>query len=97
MNAVSPSRWRARLTIILAIGILVPSLAGFATKFVEFIRFLGGTPDGAFTIAPVVNYLLATFGLLLLLVWATLNGMFRDVERPKYELLRREAELDREA
>jgi hypothetical protein len=83
------------LTLIaMAILILVPSMLGFATKFLEFLHTYRGQADGAFAITPVLNYLLASLGFFCLLVWAIANGMFHDVERPKYVMLERERELD---
>ena len=90
-----PSRWRGRVTLLLAILILVPSLYGFGSKFIEFLHIYSGEVDGAFAIAPILNYLLASGGFLLLLLWAICHGMFHDIEKPKYSLLEREAELDR--
>ena len=88
-------RVRFWLTSLFAIVILVPSLYGFGSKFVEFIHLYRGDVDGAFAIAPILNYLLASAGFLLALLWATANGMFNDIEGPKYKMLEREAELDR--
>ena len=67
---------------------------GFAGKFYEFIHIFRGETDGAFAVAPILNYLLASGGFLLLLLWATLNGMFHDIERPKHAMLDRERQLD---
>jgi nitrogen fixation-related uncharacterized protein len=50
---------------------------------------------GGFTIIPVANYLIITAGMVCLLIWAIAHGMFRDVEGPKYDMLEREARLDR--
>lgn len=80
--------------VVAAAAILVPSLYGFGSKFVELIRVYQGDADGAFAIAPIVNYLLASAGFLLLFGWAAANGMFRDLERPKLDMLAREAQLD---
>jgi hypothetical protein len=33
-------------------------------------------------------------GMLCMLAWAASNGMFRDIEKPKYDMLQREQELD---
>lgn len=85
------SRWRG---IVLALVILVPSGLGFCTKFIEFINVFRGPTDSAFAIAPIVNYLLASAGFLLLFGWAAANGMFHDVERPKHTMLDNEAWLD---
>jgi nitrogen fixation-related uncharacterized protein len=41
-----------------------------------------------------VNYVFASGGFLLLLLWAAMNGMFRDLEHPKHVMLMNEKELD---
>ena len=85
----------AVVTLLLAVLILVPALFGFAAKFREFLA-LWNDQDGAFTIVPIVNYLLATAGFFLLLCWAIAHGMFRNIERPKHSMLKQEFELDEE-
>ncbi len=82
------------VTAVLAVLILVPSLWGFGMKLTEFIALVRGDVDGIFAISPVANYLLASLGFFCLLLWATLNGMFRDIEEPKYHMLEQEAKLD---
>ena len=95
MNAIaSPQRRVQWITLLLAILILLPSLWGFGSKLVEFVALYRGEVDGAFAIAPLANYLLASAGFLLLFGWATLNGMFRDIEQPKYTMLENERRLD---
>ena len=86
-----------RIMWVMAIGILVPSLYGFGTKFLEFIALYRGDVEGAFAISPILNYLLASLGFLCLFAWAVLHGMFRDVEQPKYTMLENEQRLDTEA
>ena len=88
--------WHTRriVMLLMAAAVLVPSLYGFGTKFIEFVALSRGDVDGAFAISPIVNYLLASFGFLLLFGWAALGGMFRDVEQPKYTMLENEARLD---
>ena len=88
------SRRKTRITIAMAILILLPSLYGFAGKFIEFIHIYRGTGGGEFAVAPILNYLLASTGFFCMLLWASWNGMFRDVERPKYEFLDNEARID---
>jgi hypothetical protein len=73
--------------LVMAIVILVPSMLGFVTKFIEFIHTFRGEADGAFAVTPILNYLLASIGFFCMLIWATVNGMFHDVERPKYRML----------
>lgn len=79
---------------IMALAVLLPSLYGFGTKFLEFIALYRGDVDGAFAISPILNYLLASLGFLCLLGWAMLHGMFRDIEQPKRNMLANEAWLD---
>lgn len=91
-----PTHWRNTITAILAFLILIPSLYGFGGKFVEFVMLYRGSHEGAFAIAPIVNYLLASAGFFLMLLWATRNGMFRDIEGPKVAMLENEHRLDGE-
>lgn len=84
---------RPWVTGLLAVVILVPALVGFGKKFLEFLSLIGNE-EGSFAVAPVLNYLLASMGFLLLFGWAVLHGMFRDIEQPKVDMLRREALLD---
>jgi nitrogen fixation-related uncharacterized protein len=87
-------RVRSYVTLLLGIAILGLGIWGFGSKFVELIHVYRGTADGAFAIAPILNYLLASAGFLLILLWAIVNGMFHDVERPKYTMLDNEERLD---
>lgn len=82
-------------TAILGVMILVPSMIGFIGKLMEFKSVIEGEADGAFALTPIVNYVLATLGFLCLLIWASFNGMFRDIEGPKQTMLDREELLDR--
>jgi hypothetical protein len=88
------SRRKTWITVAMAILILIPSLYGFAGKFIEFIHIYRGTGGGEFAVAPILNYLLASTGFFCMLLWASWNGMFRDVERPKYDFLANEARID---
>lgn len=87
------NRARSVATSILAVVILVPALYGFGSKFAEFLALVGDE-DGAFTVVPILNYLLASLGFLMLFGWAMLHGMFRDIEKPKYQMLETERTLD---
>ena len=88
------------ITIVFGVLILIPSMLGFVMKFRELMTLTklaaltGGSEDGGFAITPVINYLLASAGFFFLLLWAAVNGMFRDLERPKYVMLENERELD---
>ena len=82
------------MTILFALLILPPSMYGFTGKFVEFIRVFSGESEGLFAITPMVNYILASIGFFLLLIWATVNGMFHDVEQPKITMLEHDRMID---
>jgi hypothetical protein len=82
------------VTLVLGVLILIPSMMGFVMKFGELMALTEGADDGGFAITPVINYLLASAGFFFLLLWAAVNGMFRDLERPKYLMLENERELD---
>jgi len=88
-------RWTF-LQLALALGILIPALYGFGTKFREFLILYGSGEEGAFTLMPIVNYLLSSLGFFFLFLWAMLHGMFRNIEQPKHDLLANEDRLDRE-
>ena len=90
-----PTNWRrSTLRTVATLAVLLPCLYGFGSKFVELVALYRGDSDGAFAIAPIVNYLLASAGFLLLFGWAAFNGMFRDIEQPKHTMLENERWLD---
>lgn len=77
-----------------ALVILIPCLLGFGNKFIELIDVYRTDSEGAFAIAPITNYLLASVGFLLLFGWAAANGMFHNIEGPKQTMLDNEVRLD---
>jgi len=89
-----PGRWRSIVVLLLALAILIPSLLGFGTKFLELVALTRGDSEGWFAITPVVNYLLASLGFLCLFGWAAAHGMFRNIEEPKRQMLDTERLLD---
>jgi hypothetical protein len=95
MSSMAGRRRTTWITLTFAVAILVPALFGFGTKFREFLA-LWNDEEGAFTIVPIINYLLATAGFFLLLCWAVAHGMFRNIEHPKITMLQHETELDEE-
>jgi len=91
-----PDSRRKRIALwLIAVGVLVPGAYGFVEKLIEFIRSLNADEDAGFTIIPISNYFLIAAGMACMLGWAIANGMFRNIEEPKYTMLEREAELDR--
>lgn len=87
-------RTQTWVTIAMAVCLIGPTMFGFAAKFIEFVHVFRGDASGIFAITPITNYLLASLGFLMLLGWAAFNGMFHDIESPKYRLLETERELD---
>lgn len=81
--------------VVLAIAILGPAGYGFCEKLTLFILAVKRDLIAGFTLIPVANYLIVTAGMICLLGWAVLHGMFRNIEEPKYTMLEREEELDR--
>jgi nitrogen fixation-related uncharacterized protein len=92
----SDSRKKRIIVAIIAVAILLPASFGFIEKLILFILAVRQDQVAGFTIIPVANYLIVTTGMACLLIWATRHGMFRDIEKPKYDMLEREDELDRQ-
>jgi hypothetical protein len=75
---------------------IVAAGAGFSWKLFEFFEDLLAKNGLHFAGVHLVIYALVAGGFLLLLGYAFLAGHFSDVERPKFEMLEREREHDRE-
>ncbi|MGE3240042.1 MAG: hypothetical protein AB7G28_13295 [Pirellulales bacterium] len=82
------------IVTLMFLPVLALTCLFFGIKFYEFIVVAIYEPDGAFAVTPIMNYLLAGLGFLCMLGWATYNGMFHDIERPKITMLENEARLD---
>ncbi len=95
-RTATSGRLKPAVLVVMSVLILVPSMVGFIMKFLEFIRTFQDSTDGAFAITPMLNYLLASLGFFSLLVWAAANGMFRDIEQPKHQMLANDARLNAE-
>lgn len=88
--------------VVFALIFFVPAGVGFTAKLYEFAVTAGAEAsgrfeDGRFALIPLANYLLVFGGMACLLVWAVYNGMFKDVEAPKYTMLENERKLEEEA
>lgn len=79
---------------VMAITILVPAAFGFIEKLWQFVHTLNSEEDAGYTIIPISNYFLVAGGMACLFGWAICNGMFGNVEEPKYTMLEHERELD---
>ncbi len=82
------------ITVIVFVFIVIIAGIFFFIKFADLVMVAMYDPDGAFAVTPIVNYLLAGCGFLLLFAWAARNGMLRDIESPKYQMLENEQKLD---
>ena len=84
-------------TLAFAVIFLAPSMFGFVTKFIEFVRTFGQGSSEQHVCNHCHGQLFAgQFELLLLLVWQHDNGMFEDIEQPKVTMLENERALDRQ-
>ena len=82
------------ITVVFGAIILIPSMLGFIMKFSEMFALKNETDGSGFAVTPIINYLLASAGFFFMLLWAGCNGMFTDLEQPKYLMLEHERELD---
>ena len=98
-QAPSPPRqqsfWNAKMItlVVMALVILGFSMWGFSLKLHELVNIFR-EQQGGFAVAPILNYLLASLGFFCILMWCVCNGVFSDLEGPKYFMLERERELD---
>lgn len=84
------------LTWFFSALVLIPTILGFANKFIDLVLVVQGDEDGAFAVTPIVNYLLATAGFLCLLIWTAAQGAFQDLDAPSHAMLENERRLDGE-
>jgi hypothetical protein len=82
-----------RIWLVAAI-VLIPTILGFANKFLDLVLVLQGDEEGAFAITPITNYLLATAGFLCLLIWTASLGAFKNLDGPSIAMLENERRLD---
>lgn len=67
----------------------------FCYKLFAFLSTIKKDELAGFAFDPVVVYGFVAMGFLCLLVWAYLTGQFRDIERPKHDMLERFEEQER--
>jgi hypothetical protein len=67
----------------------------FTYKLFAFLKTIKRDELAGFAFDPILVYALVAMGFLCLLAWAFLTGQFRDIERPKYEMLERFDEQER--
>jgi hypothetical protein len=94
-SETSPARpERILLWAAMVIGIFAAG-AAFIYKIAEFIFTLNESSVQGFADVPVTIYFVVAAGWLSLLVWCFVSGQFKNVEEPKYEMLRLEEEYER--
>ncbi len=86
------TKFYAWVTITI-VGILVAG-SGFVFKLTEFIKIAQTRDAEGFALVPVTIYFCVTGGFLCLFIWNYMRGGFDNVEAPKYELLKRNEEID---
>ncbi len=82
-------------TWLVGAAVLIPSLLGFANKFLDLMIVASGDQEGAFALTPILNYLFATAGFFCMLMWAVTQGAFHDLNQPSREMFENELELER--
>ncbi len=82
---------------VLAFFGLAVTAAGcmFTYKLFAFLQTIRRDELAGFAFDPIMIYAIVSIGFLFLLAWAAFSGQFRDVERPKYEMLERFEEQER--
>ena len=61
----------------------------FVYKLFAFLSTIRRDELAGFAFDPIVVYGFVALGFLFLLVWAYMTGQFRDIERPKHEMMER--------
>lgn len=87
-------RLRRRIHVFFAFAVTVAGCM-FTYKLFAFLSTIRKDELAGFAFDPIVIYGLVAGGFLLLLAWAWMTGQFRDIERPKYEMLERFEEQER--
>jgi hypothetical protein len=82
------------MTWVFAALVLIPTILGFANKFLDLVLVVQGDEEGAFAVTPIVNYLLATAGFLCLMIWTAMQGAFQNLDAPSHAMMDNERRLD---
>lgn len=96
MSEVRPQYRTHWVTWLFAAVVLIPTILGFANKFLDLVLVVQGDEEGAFAVTPIVNYLCATAGFLCLFVWTATQGAFQNLDQPSHTMLENEQRLDRQ-
>ncbi len=82
------------LTWFFSAVVLIPTILGFANKFLDLVLVVQGDEDGAFAVTPICNYLFATAGFLCLFVWTATQGAFQNLDGPSHTMMENERRFD---
>lgn len=88
------SRAAQIICVIMIFAVFIGGL-GFVYKIIQFSREALGEETTSFAAIPVIVYACVAIGFISLFLWALARGQFRDVEGPKYRMLRREELYER--
>lgn len=81
-------------TWLVAAFVLIPTILGFANKFLDLILVMQGDEEGAFAATPIMNYIFATAGFLCLLIWTATQRAFEDLDEPSRRMFENEQLFD---
>ena len=84
------------MTWVFAAVVLIPTILGFANKFLDLILIAQGDEEGAFAVTPIVNYLFATAGFLCLFVWTATRGAFENLDEPSKTMFENEQRFEKQ-
>jgi len=92
---IPPSRGATTtLWVAMIVGLVAAGLA-FALKIADFLYTMDSKEVPGFAEVPVTVYFLVAGGWLAVLVWCFLTGKLRNLEQPKYDMLKQEEEYER--
>ena len=78
-------------TVVHVFFVLFVMTAGgmFCYKLFAFLSTIRKDELAGFAFDPIITYGFVAFGFLLLLAWAYMTGQFKNIERPKHDMLER--------
>lgn len=91
MSTIKRTDRSGSFTALHVFFVLAVTVAGcmFTYKLFSFLQTIRRDELAGFAYDPIMVYGFVALGFLFLLGWAFLTGQFRDVERPKHDMLER--------
>ena len=68
----------------------------FTYKLFMFMKTIKKDELAGFAFDPLIIYAFVAMGFIFLLAWAYMTGQFRDIESPKFEMLEKFDELEKQ-